>query len=82
MQRKTRAMPEPEFYDARQAAVFLGVSERQVWTWIKDPADPLPVFRLSRRATRMRRADLISWAERRRDDRGNRINRLVDEMLK
>ena len=58
--------PRPDtldFYTVTETAAILGVSEKLVFSWIKD--DVLPVIRLGpgRRLIRIRRVDLEAFVE-------------------
>jgi len=64
--RKQQSTVAPEFLTVRSVAQFVETSERWVWDRLKDSVDPLPAVRLGPKLVRVRRADLIRWAESRR----------------
>ena len=51
----------PELLTIPQAARELGITARSLWGWIS--AGRIPVVRLSRRATRIRRVDLDRFVD-------------------
>ena len=56
-------MPEEPTYNARQAALRVGVAERTIRRWVKDPHDPLPATKPGREFI-IRESDLLAYAER------------------
>ena len=55
-------MPPDGFTRPAAAAKFAGVSKATMWRWAKDGTFPRP-FPISPKASAIRNADLLEWAE-------------------
>ncbi len=54
-------MDDDELWTVRQAAKFLGVSGRTVWTW-STPRGTLPCRKIGTRVVRYSRNELRAWS--------------------
>ena len=52
-----------EFLRIRELAVFSGISERKLWELVKDPVNPIPIYRFSAagRIVRVKKCEFEKW---------------------
>lgn len=57
-------MEKQKLFTLREVCKILSVSKFKLYEFINDVDNPLPVFKLSERGTRVRENDLWEWLEK------------------
>ena len=72
-------MVQKEYLKVAELAEYTGISERTLWSLLKDPVNPIPHYRIgaARVIVRVKKTDFDQWMR----EQVIRNNSLVDDVL-
>jgi len=72
-----------EYFSILELSKYSGISQRTLWDLLKDPANPIPHFRVGSagRIVRVKRSEFNQWMQTQRSRNIDWIDQVVDEIL-
>ena len=73
-----------EYLKVAELSYYSGISQRTLRTYINDPINPIPHFRVgvAGRVIRIKKSEFDQWMESQRADQSDGIDELIAEVLK
>jgi excisionase family DNA binding protein len=86
MKRASEKIPkcsiQKEYFNIAELSKYSGISQRTLWDLLKDPANPIPHFRVGSagRIVRVKRSEFDRWMETQRPSDIAWVDQIVDEI--
>jgi len=76
-------MIKKEYLSISELSEYSGISRRTLWDLLKDPANPIPHFRVGSagRIVRVKRSEFDKWMQTQRPMDAAWMDQVVDEIL-
>ena len=72
-----------EYFKVSELAEYSGISDRTLWDLLKDPANPIPHYRIGTagRIVRIKKSEFDQWMQTQKENNISKIDKIVDELL-
>ena len=82
-EKKTKGKIQKGYFSISELEEYSGISQRTLWTLLKNPINPIPHFRIGSagRIVRVKKSEFDRWIQTQRPSNIDWIDQIVDEII-